>query len=290
MSTRYLLLANAIVVALAAMTSCGDDDPVVPRDREVTMSVTSLNHITDMTTGVTSMSSGKTTVVIAPDRTSASADITVAPAGAATTVSMGGITLTAEQDNAGRYAMKGDNQRITHFSGVLDINEQSILMNYRLDAKYQVMSTMPEIYFLNARSEMDYDDGTSYTHESGSMYQIDINASSGTATIHVMELFNKQEHRVYDSMIAGGATVTTNAGGYHVTAERLPATTIYFVNGKPIEDKDNYILRDINLNIDLIQGNLTGTFVLRHITSRDENSHQPLTWNDTSVKVLASYY
>ncbi len=282
---KHLIYMFAGLLALGC-ASCGEDDPVIPRDREVTMRLNTISHIVDTQNSTMSVASGSTVVVLSGDRTTCNATLSTA---GLDNVSVSGATLTGIEDHAGRYHMSGGTSTAANFTGLLDMNEQAIFANYTIGGRYRVMTTLPEVYYTQARSELTYSDGTSYTQNLGGMYQIDIDPATMTATLHIMQLHNGKESHYYTSIIARGIPVTLLANGYRLNAAMVSAEVNHTVNNQLVIDTDNYHIANINFTADIAEGTMSANYTLRRVLTRDEYQ-APLTFNDINVVAIGSNY
>ena len=282
---KHLSYLFAGLLALSC-ASCGSDDPVIPRDREVTMKINTISHIVDTQNATMSVAGGTTTVVVNNDRTSCNATLSTA---GLNDVCVSGVSLTGIEDHAGRFHMSGGTSTVTNFTGLLDMNEQAIFANYTIDNRYRVMTTLPEVYYTQARSELTYSDGSTYTQNLGGMYQIDIDPATMTATLHIMQLHNGKESHYYTSIVARGIPVTLLVNGYRLNTAMVSAEVNHTLNNQTVIDTNNYHLADLYFTADIAEGTMTAYYTLRHVLTRDEYQ-APLTFTDIKVVALGSNY
>lgn len=285
----YLLVA---VVALTVV-SCGEDDPVIPRDRDIQFSTFELFHIGGATPTVTLQSCDVTI-----HRKTITADITlkVASGGTMPTIALTGIALTYDEDEnvyTARTATTSD-PRVTDLVALIDCNDYYIAqLSFLLDGTTQVTGTSNELYCYPASTTMTFADGTSGTHSAGT-YLFSLHPEGNTADIKVGDLLQLQDTLRYGMIQLEGLPLTVTSSGYHIAIDEKVTTSgnYYRYDPKTGSDKtalgDSLYLRFENLVADLnvMERKMTGTWTmvrLKRVT--DTISRNPLQTQQRIIEV-----
>lgn len=291
----YFLACLGLMLSLAA---CGDDDPEIPRDHDVTMTVEALVHTLN-SDGEASISVGdKNTFVFHPKTLTADMKLTI-----------GAQTLNVQQvpvnaiDYTYRYSFNSpttSNADITNLNGIFDIADPLAIFQCNLGSKH-ICFTIPDIFFEQSAVDFNYTDGsTSRDGDSYWIFSIDNTGKKADITINnifiakdiMMEAGQPtRKGRFFSAIIGRGATVTPTATGMEIKADEI-GTLATYGNGEhvvPAYQTDNYPIRDLDVKIDLTHGTYQATMVIRHILSTNDNQ-QPTEWDDINVSSSGIIY
>lgn len=288
---KKILYLLAAVVALT-MVSCGEDDPVIPRDRDIQFNTFELFHIGG-TAPTTSLQSCDITI----HRKTSTADITIkiAPNGTVQTFALTGVALTYDEDKniyTARTATTSD-PRVTNFVALLDCNDYIAEMSFLLDGTMQVTGTSNQLFYNPASTTMTFSDGTSGTHTSGN-YLFTLHPDGSTADINIGDLVQLKDTLRYGLIQLEGLPLTVTTTGYHIASDEYVTEKgqYYRYDPKTGSDKtalgDSLFLRFENLQADLnvMENSMTGSWTmirLKRVT--DTISRNPLETQQRIIEV-----
>lgn len=284
---------------MLTVTACGDDDPVIPRDRDVTMTVDALVHTLNAD-GEASISLGdKNTFVYHPKTQTTDMKITL---GAQTfNLQQVPVTPVAYIDN--RYEFNSattSNPDVTNLNGIIDLSGSIAILQCDISSKH-VCITIPDIFFEQNSVNMDYTDGST-SHDGNSFWTFSIDKTGNTAKISINNIEIAKDIMIQDGkrtrigryfagIIGEGANVTPTATGITITAESLNTKASYG-NGQEVNDAfktEDYPIYNLQVNINLTTGKLQGNMVLRHVLTRDEQKI-PTEWDDINMTVSGNIF
>lgn len=288
---KKILYLLAAVVALTVV-SCGEDDPVIPRDRDIEFNTFELFHIGG-TTPTTSLQSCDITI----HRKNSTADFTIkiSPSGNVQTLSLTGVALTYDEDKnvyTARSASTSD-PRVTNFVAFLDCNDYIVDMSFVLDGTTQVTGTSNQLFYEPVSTAMTFSDGTSGTHPYGS-YLFTLHPDGNTVDLNIGDLVQLKDTLRYASIQLEGLPLSVTTTGYHIASDEFVTEKgqYYRYDPKTGSDKtalgDSLFLRFENLQADLnvMQNSMTGSWTmirLKRVT--DTISRDPLQTQQRVIEV-----
>lgn len=297
----YLLIAVLSVTVI----SCGDDDPVIPRDRDIQFNTFELFHIAGATP-LTSLEQCGVTI----HRQSTTADLTIKLSldGSRTeSFTLTGIALNYDVDKniyTGQSATT-TNSRITDLHVTIDCNDYIVQMSFKVDGK-QVIGTTNEILFGQANTTLAYRDSATYTYPY-TRYLTSIRPNGMSASMSMGELLIKYENLMYSNIVVDGLNLEVTSSGYRLTGNEIETTDGRYYGYNPsagsnqTELGDQLFLRFDNLQADvnLLDNSLTGNWTmvrLKHVTDTIQTTPEIVTQqrtvevSKTAVSVHATVY
>ena len=261
----YLIVA---LVALTVISSCGNDDPVIPRDRDIEFSTFELFHISG-TTPTTSLEQCDITI----HRKTDTADVTLSLALDGTTVeyfALTDIALTYDSDKNiyTASAATTSHTRITDLRLTIDCNDYIADMRFKVDGN-EVIGTSNEILFGKATTTIAYRDSAIYTYPH-TRYLTNIRPNGMSASLNFGELLIKYENLMYSDIMVDGLKLDVTNNGYHLTGDELVTTRGHYYGFNPsdgtdrIEMGDKLFVRidDLQADINVKENSLSGSWTL----------------------------
>ena len=261
----YLIVA---LVALTVISSCGNDDPVIPRDRDIEFSTFELFHISG-TTPTTSLEQCDITIHRKTDK----ADVTLSLALDGTTVeyfALTDIALTYDSDKNiyTASAATTSHTRITDLRLTIDCNDYIADMRFKVDGN-EVIGTSNEILFGKATTTIAYRDSAIYTYPH-TRYLTNIRPNGMSASLNFGELLIKYENLMYSDIMVDGLKLDVTNNGYHLTGDELVTTRGHYYGFNPsdgtdrIEMGDKLFVRidDLQADINVKENSLSGSWTL----------------------------
>lgn len=277
---------------MLSLAACGDDDPEIPRDRDVTMTVEALVHTSTADGNAFIAVGDKNTFVLHPKTLTADMKL-----------SLGTQTFNLQQvpvktveyiDNC--YTINSpttSNADITNLSGVINFGDPMAIMQCNMGNKHLCI-TIPDIFFEKNTVNFGYSDnstsrdGNSYwifsVDKTGNKADIIINNVEIAKDIMIKDGTRTRTGRYFSAIIGNGANVTPTATGITISAETL-STKASYGNGQEVADAyktEDYPIHNLNINVNLTTGTYQASMVIRHILARDE-SKNPTEWDDIIV-------
>ena len=310
---KQLTFFFACLTLLLGLSACGDDGPSMDRDRDVTMNVETVTHVLNPATGEATVGTTEVNTVLVRQR-ALTADFklqaTIDGVKHEYVVADVPLTRVAYQDYRFTFASAGSGE-VTNLRGVVDLYEQVLTVHYDV-AGLHVSSTIPEVFFAQTGVKFTYTDGTT-SSAANSFWTLKVNAGGRTASVVVNDLkidrdtvveyitdgsghrteVQKRGSRVLTSLNGHGATMEPTAEGFKVTGAQLTSVATYgdgeHVAGGNSKQTENYIVRDVLINVNLETGRLDGTLVIRHVLKRDAEGN-PTEWDDIQAQVSGETY
>lgn len=302
MKKNIYSIITLMAIALL-LSACGNDDPIIPRDRDVTMTVEALTHISDISTGEAQIVMGNAnTFTFHPKTLTLDIQLNATIDGTARTFSITGVPVKAVTDTY-RYTFDTattGNSEVTNLKGTIDISDPLAIAQCDVSG-HHICITVPEIFFHQTAVYFSYSDGSKSSY--GNSYwtlPIDSKGSTTGVSINNIEIANdlmssgnesKRSGRFFSAIMAYGAKVEATATGVKITADELNTVATYG-NGEEVAaayQTDNYPIMNLNADINLNAGTMTATFTLRHVLDRDNMKH-PSQWDDISVTASGTIF
>ena len=295
---KHTIIFIACLGLMISLAACGNDDPDIPRDRDVTMTVEALVH-TLTSDGNASIDIGdKNTFVFHPKTLTTDMKLSLG----AQAYNLQQVPVTAIE-NSYRYKFNSattNNTDITNLNGVIDISDPLAIFQCNLGGKH-ICITIPDIFFEQNSVNMNYTDGST-SHDGNSYWTFSVGKTGQTAKVTINNLIIAKDIMIKDGkrtrigryfagIIGDGAIVTPTATGIAITAESL-STKASYGNGQEVADAyktEDYPIHNLQVNIDLTTGYVQGSLVLRHVLTRDEQK-QPTEWDDINVTLSGNVF
>ena len=288
---KHTFIIFACLGLMMSLTACGNDDPEIPRDRDVTMTIEALVHTLNAD-GEASISVGdKNEFVFHPKTLTADMKLSV-----------GNQTFNIQQlpvkavEYTYHYTFNSpttSNADITNLSGIFDIADPLAVMQCDMGDKHLCI-TIPDIFFEKNTVNFGYSDnstsrdGNSYwifsVDKTGKKADVIINNVEIAKDIMIKDGTRTRTGRYFSAIIGNGANVTPTATGITISAETL-STKASYGNGQEVADAyktEDYPINNLNINVNLTTGTYQASMVIRHILARDE-SKNPTEWDDIIV-------
>ncbi len=268
----YLFIAILAVTAV----SCGDDEPVIPRDRDITFSTFELFHM-----GSTTPSASLQQCDITIHRKEVTADLVLRIAlngSDVETFNLTGIPLTYD-DEKNVYTAKAastSHARVTDLKLTIDCNDYIASMVFKVDNE-QVVGTSNEIYYNKANTTIAYRDSAVYTYPH-TRYLANIRPNGMTASVNFGELLIKYENLMYGTINVDGLKMEVTENGYHLTGNGIETEKgqyygYDFTSGTDLTKLgDQLFLRfdDVNVDINVLNNSITGSWTMVRLKREKE--------------------
>lgn len=284
----YLLIA---LVGLS-VASCGDDDPVIPRDRDIAFTTFELFHIGGTTPSASLQSCD---ITIHRATTTADFNIKIAPAGTVETFAVTGLALTYDVDkNCYTASVASTSEpRITNFVALIDCNDYIATMSFVIDGTTQVSGTSNQLFYSPVSTTMTFDDGTSGTHAYGK-YLFTIHPDGNAADLNIGDLVQLKDTIRFNSIILEGMPMTITDNGYRIAASEVVTEKGQFyrhdyTTGSDLTPfGDGLFLRfeDLVADLDVMNNSMTSSYImvrLKRVT--DTISRDPLQTQQRIIEV-----
>lgn len=229
MKNKLMMLLAAMALVLS-FSSCNKEDDPDWKKRDVTMKVTTLNHMWNTSTDLlVSLNETENTVVF--HRADETADLKLfAHASQATPYEIKGLKLVADKES-GRYtchAATTTDIDVSDLSLTVDFNEQSVEVHYTVGKDLRVMSTMPQVFFLGNEMKQVFPKTAPLT-DNRSIIQFDIDRfkDNYTATMHLAPIVNIELATWFDNLIVRDIPVTVTRDGFIMEAPAPETVSVY---------------------------------------------------------------
>ncbi len=301
---KNAIIYLAITAMIMLFTACGSDDPEIPRDRDVTMTVTALTHIKNATTNEATVTTGDNNkFVFHPKTLTLDMQLEVPLTdGFIRTYAITGVPVKAVADTY-RYTFDQatcSNAAVTNLEGTIDIADPLAIMQCDIDG-YHVCITVPEIFFHQTAVSFDYSDDSKSSY-GNSYWNFTVNKAKMTADLSINNIEiakdlmivdgeRKRSGRYFSAIIGHGAELTVTPTGLKITAGEL-STVATYGNGEQVAaayQTENYPIVNLTTDIDLTTGTMHTSMTLRHILARDEMNHAT-EWDDITVKASGTIF
>lgn len=302
---KNIFIYFAAMAMAILFTACGSDDPVVPRDRDVTMTISTLTHLSNLSTGQANIAVAKNnTFVFHPKTLTLDMQLEVPINGTSRTFSITGIPVTAVEYTY-RYTFDEttcSNAEVTNLKGIVNITDPMAILQCDI-AGYHVCMTIPSVFFERNVITFNYSDESKSTHNNG-YWAFTINETGTKADISINDLLiskdimidatgkRSRSGRFFTSINGSGANVTVTTKGIKITADEIGTTATYgnVEQTQGTYKTDNYPIYNLTADIDLTTGKYTASMVIRHILTRDQDTKAPTEWDDINVEAAGSTF
>lgn len=233
MKNKFMILLAALTLMMA-FTACGEkseDDPDWKK-KDVVFTTEMLNHVYCYSIGP---NAGKVQVAkgvqkVTFHRQTETADVVLNPSVPmldGKTFTLTGLKLVKDADT-GRYTYQNKEPLagITNFYLLLDFNEQSIMLSYRVDDAYEVNVHMLRIAFGSNYSILSYSSGKA-SEDTESIFIFTIDPATMTATMKIAPLTNTEMFMRFHSIEVSGIDVKASENGFMLTATKPRVVSRY---------------------------------------------------------------
>ncbi len=298
---KRINLYFACLAMLLLATACGSDEPDLDRQRDTSVSC-SLTHVLDPSTGQATLSTTDVSTVLVHQRAlTADFDLQVTIGGTKRRFTVTGVPLKRVENQDYRYTFAdGQGGGVTNLKGTVDVSDVVLIMSYDADG-YHVDATIPEVFFAQTGVKFNYTDGTTTT-AAGSFWtlKVDNEARSGSVEINdltiardsVIEFVTdkngirqevpSRKGRHLTRLFGRQATIAPTAKGFKVTGEQL--NSVATISSDLTKQTVDYIVRNVDIEVDMKTGRMDGTLVIRHVFKRDPDN-VPTEWDDINAQV-----
>ena len=310
---KQFALYVACLAMLLSMSSCGDDGPEMDRQRDVTMTVKALTHVVNTSTHAATLTMDEENVVLVRQRV-LTADFTLRATidGRKQTFTVTGVPLSRVENQDYRYTFaNASGGGVSNLHGMVDLSDQVLMVHYDV-AGHHVNSAITDVFFAQTGVKFNYSDGSSTT-AANSFWTLKVYHATDSANVIVNDLkidrdtvveyvtdksgkrteVRKRGSRIFTSLNGFRADVAPTAEGFTVTGVQLSSVATYgdgdHVAGGSSKQTEDYLLRDVNLNVNMEAGRLDGTLVIRHVLKRDADKF-PTEWDDIRAQVSGETY
>ena len=264
---KILLMIAAIACLMGVISSCDNSDEPKRGDGVFTVNTPMINHIVDLNTGeVVGIASTTNKLVIDTVNHKASLELNYNDASGKKTLKLNDITATAKRLGFYTLSLPSD----PTFSGYVDFNEASMRYRYQTADGLRIISTLREVFFLKTNNVITYLDTTKATTMESTMYQFNIDPSTNTAVIKVMDIVyakaNDMKHFV--SITGSSVPIVATTNGYSIDAQNVQTTGLYYGTmdstgvAEKVKSTNRYPFKVFNSTIDLVNDHLDANYMI----------------------------
>lgn len=264
---KKIIYALTLILATAAI-SCGDDDPVIPRDRDIEFNTFELFHIA----GATPTASIQSCHIVL-HRKGLKADITInvnINGDNLETFNLTDLPLTYNEDS-NHYSINVSSTnipRISNMKAIIDCNDYIADIVFLLDGK-QVTGTSNELFYSKTSTVLKYDNSTSYT-DLYATYIYELHPEGSAATLKIGNLTHSKDVLNYKNITLEGLKMDVTGSGYRITGDAIETTKGQYSRydastGSPTTNfGDSLFLRfeNIEANLDVANSSMTGSWTM----------------------------
>lgn len=264
MKKLIYLLAGVLVLTAVG---CGDDEPVIPRDRDIQFSTFELFHI-DGTTPTASLEQCDVTIHRKTEK--ADLNLKVAVGGNVHSLALTDVALTYDSDKNiyNARTTTTSNSRVTNLVLAIDSNDYFATMSFLLDGTTQVIGTSSDLLY-RMTSHMTFSDLTTYTANNGKCL-VSVHPDGQSANITLGDLLHEKDVMNYVNIALEGLPMNVTATGYHIATDQLVTekgqySRFDYSTGSPTTQfGDSLFLRFDNLKADLnvLNNTMTGSWTM----------------------------
>ena len=310
---KQLTLYFICLAMMLGMTACGSDEPDLDRQRDVTVSC-SLTHVLNTSTNESTLNTSNVNTVVVHQR-ALTADFTLQATidGAKRQFTVTGVPLKRVDYQDYRYTFNYDSASgdVKNLKGTVDVSDVALFISYDVEG-HHVDTSIPDVFFAQTGVKFSYTDGTSTT-AANSFWTLKVNDSANSANLMINDLNIARDSvdnvivddtgkrivmpgrngRFLTALMGRGAQVQPTPQGFKVTGTQLESVATFgdgdHVAGGSSRQTEDYIVREVALDVNMTTGRLDGTMVIRHVFKRDPDKN-PLEWDDMNVQVSGETY
>jgi hypothetical protein len=260
---HIIVFSTAVLLSSFILGACSNDDEPRRGNGVFTVNTPMINHMYNTVTGqVMGVSSTHNKLVIDTVNHKATLEFTYNN-GTETTVTFDDLKATETWPRFYTLTSAGD----ASFSGYVNFNQEAT-MRYRLTTAdgIRIISTTPDVFFLNTKSVIEYDDTTKTSVTHNAMYQFTIDASTSKAIVEVMDIVHVKDYKSFINITGNSVPVTVTPNGYTVAGQNISTNARYvFFNdstGEKWMETNKYPFKTFNATIDLVNDTLNATYML----------------------------
>lgn len=250
---------------LMGTLSCSDDDGPKRGDGVFTVNTPMINHMVNTSNGqVLGIANTHNKLTFDTVKHTASLELRYHDGGIEKTLKLDNIT--AKPKRLGLYELYSSSD--ANFSGYVDIYQgPSMCYRYTTPEGIRIISTLPEISFLDTHTLISYDDTTKATTMDNVMYQFTISPSTSTAVIEVMPIEHAKDLKYFYNITAPSAPMTVTREGYLITGQNIATRAKYrswtdSVGTATDKYTDNYPFKTFNAVLNLEKDSINVTFMM----------------------------
>ena len=215
---KKLIYILAVLLVVGAV-SCGNDEPVIDRDRDYELNIFELFHI-----GSNSPKAMLQSCQITVHRKTVTADFSfqLEVNGTVSRFDLRDVALTYDADENYYSAKAGttNEPRITNFSALIDCNDYIAEMSFVLDGSLRVAGTSNELFYANATTVMTFQDQRQYTDKLAS-YLFALHPDGATGNLTIGNLTHEQDLLTYKYINLEGLQMSVTDKGYTVSGDSI---------------------------------------------------------------------
>lgn len=263
---KKILYLITIAGLLIGTVACGDDEPK-RGNGTFTVKTPMINHMYDtQSDNIVGLAKTHNRLTIDTIRHTASLEL-VYNDGSEKTLKLDDLKATPKR--LGFYELSSASY--SQFSGYVDFNESSMRYRYITAEGLRVISTISDVFFLDTKSTIAYDDTTKTTVMEGTMYQFTVDPASLKAIVKVMGILHAKDWKYFINVTGNSVPVTLTRNGYTISGENIKTNATYrsqssdstHINPYPsYESTDKYPFKTFNATVDLSNDHLDATYML----------------------------
>lgn len=265
---KILLLIAATALLTGVIASCDNDEPNRRGNGVFTVNTSMINHIVNLNSGeVVGVSSTFNKLTIDTVNHKATLELKYNDGSGDQTLKLNDVTATAKRLGFYTLSMSSD----PTFSGYVDFNEGSMRYRYQTANGLRIISTLREVFFLKTNNVVTYLDTTEATTMESTMYQFNIDPTSKTCVVKVMDIVhakaNDMKRFIDITATAVPFTITTN--GYSIAAQNVKTNANYIAftdsttgTNDRIKNTNKYPFKVFNATIDLANDHLDAYYMI----------------------------
>ena len=263
---KKLLLIIALMGTLTAIVSCGNDDEPINRDGKINVNPAMINHMVNAGgEAVIGISMTHNKLNLDMNNHKATVELNYNDGQGDKQLVLEDITATETPEGSGFYVLSSASYK--SFSGYADFSEHGAYrFRYTTTGGIRIISTMPEVFFLNTHNVVTYDDETEATTLENVMYEFTIDPAAKTATVKVNDVVHVKDNKNFTNITATSVPVTVTPIGYSINATNLPTTATYLnyvdSTGSGKSTTNKYPFKTFNATIDLVNDHLDANYMI----------------------------
>ena len=285
------LLFLALLGLVLTFSACGDDEPGINHDRDLVMEVKALTHAASnngtQEPTITLTDVNKFTVHQKTLTMDFALKATIG--GQEHSFNINGVPV---QQTEGSYRFNFNQAHttdaaVTNLKGMVDFSDPMGIFQYDWNG-YHVCVTIPDVFFEQVRLNFKYSDGVTSQYND-SWFTLKVAAQKADFIIDQIEIAHdymksgdeyKRTGQYLKSITGKDVKMQPTAQGFNLSAEQIETIAI---TGTDIKT-DYYPIYNLNTNVNLVNGTIASTFVLKHVLERSNNEQKtPTKWEDIAV-------
>ena len=299
---KKTLLFAACLTLMLAFSACGSDEPEINRDNRM-MKVKALTHVLNNSTHEATLTVGEeNTYTMHLTALKADMALNITIDGAEQVFNLTDVPLSRLEDSY-RFNFnqaQTSNAAVTNLRGMIDMSDPMAIFQCDVNG-HHVCVNIPDVFFNQVNLTFKYSDDTqSSSNLAFWITQVASSSQKADMIINEMEIAKdmresggefKRLGQLLRSLTGRNAALEVTETGYRLTADQLNTegkdgtglNTNYTIDGRSYP---YYIIRDMVNDVNLADGTMTASFVLRHVLTYNKqgaNVGQPSRVDDINV-------